>query len=241
MGMIECDKCSEAFDRKGSSQKTCKSYLCREETKCSSSTVDFQTDIDRDYCIGDDEKKKTYNRCIFCDKESVPKRTTQQPQLEDQEAINEINRVCKECKRVNPTQVLAEKFHYRFKSENDSNGEDRDIAEGFDEDQWRNSEDYANYTQSNMQYDKPTPCQVKALGPATKGKNVLLVERAGQGKTLVYALPAIKRLDEIYKNLNIEEQRNYKKCNVIIFVPTESLGNQVHDVLQNIIEAKKNR
>ena len=143
-------------------------------------------------------QNENFERCIFCGERTVPPMTIQQPQLEGQNAINITNRVCTQerCKKVNPTQVLSEEFRYKFKSDEnpDGEGEEREeteIAKAFDE----NENIY--FLKNEM---KPRPCQVKALGPGLKGKNVLLVERAGQGKTLVYALPAIQKLDEIYSN-----------------------------------------
>lgn len=64
--------------------------------------------------------------------------------------------------------------------------------------------------------DEVYPFQRKCLRPVLEGKNVILQAPAGTGKTMVYALPALQRLD-----------LGLKKLQVIIVAPTVSLVFQV--------------
>ena len=72
-----------------------------------------------------------------------------------------------------------------------------------------------------MGIEQPTPIQDAALPVLLEGRDIIGQARTGSGKTLAFALPAIEAV-----------QRNLRRVQVLVLVPTRELAVQVGGVVE---------
>lgn len=80
-------------------------------------------------------------------------------------------------------------------------------------------------------FERPSPIQVAAIGPAMKKRDVLCQGQAGTGKTAAYGIPTVQSI------LN-ENKSGVKRsgCRVLILSPTRELTEQTYDVVTKLCE-----
>jgi len=79
-----------------------------------------------------------------------------------------------------------------------------------------------------MAVSTPTPIQSAALPDMLAGRDVIGQARTGSGKTLVFALPLVERIDE-----------RRHECQALVLVPTRGLATQVAGVVQALAASRR--
>ena len=79
------------------------------------------------------------------------------------------------------------------------------------------------HTLQNMQFNEPTPIQVKAIPPALEGKDILGSAQTGTGKTGAFGVPLVARL--LSNSLG----------SALVMTPTRELARQVMAQLQSML------
>lgn len=73
---------------------------------------------------------------------------------------------------------------------------------------------------NRLNFDSPTPVQMKSIPAGIQGKDIIAIARTGSGKTLAYGIPMLQRLS---KN---------KSGTALVVVPTRELAIQVEESIQ---------
>jgi ATP-dependent RNA helicase RhlE len=71
-------------------------------------------------------------------------------------------------------------------------------------------------------FERPTPIQAKALGPALEGKDVIGLAQTGTGKTAAFALPIIERL------------AGRPELGALVLAPTRELAAQIREMFDQL-------
>ncbi len=79
----------------------------------------------------------------------------------------------------------------------------------------------------DMNFDKPTEIQEKALPPALSGNDVIAQSMTGSGKTLAFAVPIIEKIE------------HEKGVQALILAPTRELANQISEEFKKLSKYKK--
>jgi superfamily II DNA/RNA helicase len=82
----------------------------------------------------------------------------------------------------------------------------------------------------DLNYQTPTPVQVKAIPAVLSGKDVMAAAQTGTGKTAGFALPLLQRLVQHGPAVSSNRAR------VLVLVPTRELAEQV---LQSFLDYGK--
>lgn len=75
----------------------------------------------------------------------------------------------------------------------------------------------------NLNYNKPTPIQSKAIPPALKGSDIIGLAQTGSGKTAAFAIPILNQL--------WHDQQPYYAC---ILAPTRELAQQIKETFDSL-------
>ncbi|CCH60152.1 hypothetical protein TBLA_0C03500 [Henningerozyma blattae CBS 6284] len=75
----------------------------------------------------------------------------------------------------------------------------------------------------NLNYEKPTPIQSRAIPPALEGKDIIGLAQTGSGKTAAFAIPILNKL--------WEDQQPYYAC---IMAPTRELAQQIKEQFDSL-------
>src|SRR5690349_3320921 len=78
----------------------------------------------------------------------------------------------------------------------------------------------------DLNYQTPTPVQVKAIPAVLAGRDVMAAAQTGTGKTAGFALPLLQRLAMEGRGLAPNSAR------ALVLVPTRELAEQVHTSFQ---------
>ena len=73
-------------------------------------------------------------------------------------------------------------------------------------------------------YEKPTPIQAQAIGPALAGKDLLGCAQTGTGKTAAFSLPLLQRIDA--------SAGDEPRIRALVVTPTRELAAQINDSLR---------
>ncbi|KAM4748352.1 putative ATP-dependent RNA helicase DDX56 [Rhinophrynus dorsalis] len=82
---------------------------------------------------------------------------------------------------------------------------------------------------ADLGWAKPTLIQEKAIPLALEGKDLLARARTGSGKTAAYTIPIIQNLLQAKMSVSVQAVR------VLILVPTKELGQQVQQMIRQLI------
>lgn len=74
-----------------------------------------------------------------------------------------------------------------------------------------------------MGFEKPSPVQAKCILPTISGRDIIVQESSGAGKTLTFSISVLQKLED-----------DKKECQAIILSPTRELAIQTHKVLSDI-------
>lgn len=74
-----------------------------------------------------------------------------------------------------------------------------------------------------MGFDTPSPVQAKTILPMVSGKDIIVQESSGGGKTATFSISIIQRIDE-----------TKQECQAIILSPTRELALQTHGVISKL-------
>ena len=86
---------------------------------------------------------------------------------------------------------------------------------------------------AELEFNRPTDIQYKAIPPILKGEDVLAIAQTGTGKTGAFAIPIIHLVQQqISKN-----NTSYIQC--VVLVPTRELAIQITDVFKSIASNTK--
>jgi len=77
---------------------------------------------------------------------------------------------------------------------------------------------------SDLNFEKPTPIQLKAIPAVLSGKDVIAIAQTGTGKTACFALPLLK-------SLNGQPKTKVNHIRSLILTPTRELAIQVSDAV----------
>lgn len=75
----------------------------------------------------------------------------------------------------------------------------------------------------NLNYEKPTPIQSRAIPPALQGNDIIGLAQTGSGKTAAFAIPILNKL--------WEDQQPYYAC---ILAPTRELAQQIKETFDSL-------
>lgn len=75
----------------------------------------------------------------------------------------------------------------------------------------------------NLNFDKPTPIQARAIPPALEGRDIIGLAQTGSGKTAAFAIPILNRL--------WEDQQPYYAC---VLAPTRELAQQTKETFDSL-------
>ncbi|CAR27325.1 hypothetical protein ZYGR_0I05990 [Zygosaccharomyces rouxii] len=75
----------------------------------------------------------------------------------------------------------------------------------------------------NLNFDKPTPIQARAIPPALEGRDIIGLAQTGSGKTAAFAIPILNRL--------WEDKQPYYAC---VLAPTRELAQQTKETFDSL-------
>lgn len=75
----------------------------------------------------------------------------------------------------------------------------------------------------NLNFEKPTPIQIKAIPPALEGHDIIGLAQTGSGKTAAFAIPILNQL--------WNDQQAYYAC---ILAPTRELAQQIKETFDSL-------